>query len=244
MEFTEKQKKRLLQLVEVLDKGDLALLKNFMEVEEKVDEANSKADKAVSLAEETKKTEIVGPKGNKGDRGDKGERGDSITGPQGERGEKGPKGDSIVGPKGDKGDTGESIVGPEGKEGSPDTPEQVIEKINGAEGLIKKERVEGLDEIEKRVNKRIDSIPRGVGNRSYGASVKFHDLSSKTDGTTKTFTVPKNISGIVIGSDFPTILMENNGFTLNSTRTTLTLTTTNAPSSGSQLLFQYSSLFN
>ena len=75
--------------------------------------------------------------------------------------------------------------------------------------------------------------------------MKFYDLSSQTTGSLKVFTVPKSINAIVLSSDFlPNVLMEGNGFTLNSTRTQLTLNVSTAPSSGSQLLFQYSSIFN
>lgn len=75
-------------------------------------------------------------------------------------------------------------------------------------------------------------------------STRFYDLSSKTDGNTKIFSVPKGLSAVLFSSDFPMVLMEGNGFTLNATRTQLTMTTTTAPSAGSQLLYQYVSQFN
>jgi len=123
-----------------------------------------------------------------------------------------------------------------------DTGEEIIEKINEdeSEKRIKREKVEGLDDAFNNVNERISSISRG-GARSNN-STKFYPLTA--DGSTKIFSVPKSVASIVLMSDFPHILFENNGFTLNATRTQLTLTVDNAPSLGSQLLYQYSSMFN
>ena len=75
--------------------------------------------------------------------------------------------------------------------------------------------------------------------RGGGDSIYFLDISSSTDGVTKTFTVPYSRKSVILCSDFPSVLMEGNGFSLDSTRTSLTFTTDNAPSSGSQTLYQY-----
>lgn len=117
----------------------------------------------------------------------------------------------------------------DGLELLPENEKLMIDAIKG----LRKE----LDEL-----KRVASA-KGTAGRSNN-SMKFYDLSSQTNGTLKIFSVPKGLAGVVIGSDFPTVLMEGNGFTLNATRTQLTLTTVNAPSSGSQLLYQYVSIFN
>lgn len=74
--------------------------------------------------------------------------------------------------------------------------------------------------------------------------MKFKDLSSQTNGTLKIFAVPKSVNAVVFTSDFPYVLIENNGFTLDAARTKLTLTVANAPSQSSQLLYQYNSPFN
>lgn len=74
--------------------------------------------------------------------------------------------------------------------------------------------------------------------------MKVYDLSPKTDGTTKIFTVPKSVSSIVHMSDFPYVLCEGNGYTFNAQRTQITLTVQNAPTSGSQLIFQHAATFN
>lgn len=76
--------------------------------------------------------------------------------------------------------------------------------------------------------------------RGGGDIVNVLDLSTSTDGSTKTFTVPyHNKALMVIGSDFPSVLFVNNGFTVASSKLSITLTPENAPSTGSQLAFQY-----
>lgn len=130
-----------------------------------------------------------------------------------------------------------------------------IPKINeirdGLENLPEDEKlpIEAIKDLRKELDelkKKIGGIRVGgtVGGSSSKGTVKFLDLSSLTDGVTNTFSVPKSVSAIIIGSDFPSILMENNGFTLNPTRTQVTLTTANPPSQGSQFLYQYVSFFN
>lgn len=116
-----------------------------------------------------------------------------------------------------------------------------LELLQGDERLDKK-AIRGLDEEFKRIEGKIPTIMGGNGGS--GRGVMFYDLSSQTTGSLKIFTVPKGKNAIILGQDFPSVLMEGNGFTLNATRTQATLTTANAPSSGSQLLFQYTPLFN
>lgn len=97
--------------------------------------------------EEVKKME--GPPGKDGEpgesivgpRGERGEPGKSIKGDKGDRGERGPIGPKPIAgidfpiPKdGKDGRDGESIVGPPGKDGSPDTPQQVRDKLASLKG--------------------------------------------------------------------------------------------------------------
>jgi hypothetical protein len=184
-----------------------------------------------------------GDKGEKGDKGDRGEKGDSITGPRGVQGLKGETG--RPGKNGKDGEDGQSIVGPagsDGQNGSPDTPEEVIAKINSALKKIDPSQIKGLEGIMRAVDE-IGKNPVGFENVGGGGDISYmKDLSTLTDGSTKTFTVPYNRKAhFVVGSDFPSILFENNGFTVSGAdRTTLTLTSVNAPSSGSQLGFFYS----
>lgn len=182
---------------------------------------------------------LKGDVGEKGDKGDIGEQG--LKGDKGDRGDRGEMG--MPGLDGEKGEVG--AIGEPGKDGASDTGEQIINKINEDESevKIKREKVEGLDEEFKKVNKSISSIPRGGGGRASHAT-KFFKLTP--DGTTKTFSVPKSVSSIILMSDFPHVLFEGsaNGFTINASRTSITLTTDNAPSVASQLLYQYSEVFN
>ena len=75
---------------------------------------------------------VDGEKGDKGDQGERGEQG--LPGMKGEKGDKGEKGEK--GEKGDKGENGfgidgkDGLDGKDGKDGSPDTGEEIIEKIN------------------------------------------------------------------------------------------------------------------
>jgi hypothetical protein len=128
--------------------------------------------------------------------------------------------------------------GLKGKDGSPDNGEQIIEKINkdDSKKKIKKEKIEGWDELEDKI-KTAEINTRGF-LRPSGNFMYMEDLSSQTDGLTKTFTVPAHQRALfVAGSDFPNILFPNNGF--SKTAKTITLTMDNAPSEGSQLGFAY-----
>lgn len=64
------------------------------------------------------------------------------------------------GKDGEPGKDGDTIVGPPGKDGSPDTGDQIIDKINSADGLIKQEAVEGLDKLKKDVAEKTGNTTR------------------------------------------------------------------------------------
>jgi len=88
---------------------------------------------------------------------------DPVKGDKGEKGEIGP-----VGPAGPPGNDGESIVGPpgeNGKDGSPDTSEQIAEKLNTTEQSIKSNVIQGLDELKRKVD-GISVRPINIGGRS------------------------------------------------------------------------------
>lgn len=124
-----------------------------------------------------------------------------------------------------------------GKDGSPDTGEEIIGKINKDKNVkINAEKVEGWKDIES-MAKTAEANSR-LGLRAGGDTVYLTDLSSQTNGVTKTFTIPVYRRAIMVTcSDFPTVLFLNNGFTIASG--VLTLTTSNAPSEGAQLGFLY-----
>ncbi len=121
-------------------------------------------------------------------------------------------------------------------------PEQIRIKLETLKGdqRIDKTAIRGLEKIEDEI-KRIDNKPTGGGFRA-SHSTKFHSLTA--DGSTKIFAVPKSVTSIVLTSDTPFILFENSGFTINKTRTQITLTADIAPSNGAQLLYQYVEYFN
>lgn len=100
-----------------------------------------------------------GPRGIMGPKGDKGEKGD--------QGEPGPKGaDSTVeGPRGPQGVQGDSIEGPRGPQGfegigtgSPDTADQIIEKLASKEIIELPEtklKAKGFYEISEDTEKKL-----------------------------------------------------------------------------------------
>lgn len=249
-DLSSEQKKKLLAVADIVEHGDLAVLKKIIEFGDEIENNTKKIDDSLTKAENDIttfkeqaigeiKSEIENIKKEAGVQGEPGESGiDGMVGKDGINGRDGKDG-------ADGSDGNDGINGENGKDGSPDTGEQIIDKINEdeSEKLIKAEKVEGLEDRFKQVEKQISSIPRGGGFRVNNAT-KFYDLTSQTNGSLKVFTVPKSVAAIVLSSDFPTILMEKNGFTINATRTQITLTAQNAPSAGSQLLYQYSSMFN
>lgn len=152
-------------------------------------------------------------------------------GPPGEPGKPGNPGKP--GGPGPKGDT---VTGPPGPPGSPDTGKDIVKKVNEL-------AIEPDLQIDA---SHIKNLPRfgkmkGGGRKGGGGDIMMiEDLSSLTDGVSLTFAVPYNRKAIKIeSSDFPLNLYENNGFTIDASRTVVTLTTSNAPSTGSQLAFIY-----
>lgn len=140
----------------------------------------------------------------------------------------------VKGLKGDKGDPGDAgkpgLKGDKGERG-----ERGLQGLPGKQGVPGKDGKNGRDGKDGRPGKDGKIKARGGGD-----IVMIADLSAMTDGLTKTFSVPYSRKAImVLGSDFPSVLFENNGFSLNADRTLLTLATVNAPSAGSQLGYQY-----
>ena len=120
------------------------------------------------------------------------------------------------------------------------TADEIAEKLDSAEHI--QALRDELLKLESKINAKIDSLPRGGARSSH--STRLTDLSAQTNGTLKVFSVPEGLAGLLFSSDFPTVLMENRGFTINKSRTQITLTTDNAPSSGSQLVYQSVDIHN
>ena len=110
---------------------------------------------------------------------------------------------------------------------------------NGVDGKNGKDGQNGKDGEDGKDGKDGRSI---LGGFRASNATKFYKLTP--NGSNKTFTVPKSVASILHCSDFPHVLYEGAGFTINATRTQIVLTTDNAPSEGSQLIYQYSSMFN
>jgi len=151
-----------------------------------------------------------------------------IPGPKGEQGPPGPKGEFVIGPPGKE--------GPPGKDGSPDTGKEIVDKVNKLP--IEEDYMIDAVHIKNMPKFRVEK--KGKKGGGGGGDIVFvEDLSAQTDGARLTFTVPYHRKALVVmGSDFPSVLFPNNGFTDDSP-TQITLTVTNAPSAGSQLGFQY-----
>jgi len=165
-------------------------------------------------------------KGDEGKIGLKGKDGkDGKSGKDGRDGKDGKNGkDGVDGKNGVNGTNGK-----DGKDGSPDMAEDIRNKL---------ELLEGDDRLDKSAIKGLEELTSKVVFAGGGSSKQFtiHDLTSQTNGTLKVFSVPGYYQAwAVICSDFPTILFKDNGFTIDGQ--TLTLTVTNAPSSGAQLGF-------
>lgn len=93
-----------------------------------------------------------GPKGDEGDVGPRGPAGPrGVQGPAGIQGQQGPEG--RVGPRGLPGPAGEpgprGYTGPEGPQGGPDTGEQIVEKINRSDALIRSDKIENPPTITR-----------------------------------------------------------------------------------------------
>ena len=163
--LTAKDKRKIEKSLRAIVEGESALTEHLLEVEDMVDEKT--AELKAEFEQRVQEIKAAAPdinevlrsvKGNQGDKGDKGDKGDpgidgkdgkdgkdGATGPMGEMG---PEGE--IGPAGPKGDTGEQgPEGPAGKDGSPDTPDQVIEKIHTSKKLIKKEKIDGMADLER-----------------------------------------------------------------------------------------------
>jgi hypothetical protein len=123
-------------------------------------------------------------------------------------------------------------------------PEEIAKRLNQTKESIDISVIRGFPQLLKELREAIRDKKRkesGGGRVGGGGDIVYTaDLSGQTDGIKFTFTVPKHRKAqFVMGSDFPSFLFENNGFTVNAGRTQVTLTTANAPSAGSQLGFQY-----
>jgi hypothetical protein len=146
MDLSPQELKKLEKLAKVLDGGDVALLGQIDNLEEKVDAEISKVQavvsEALSIAEQTKKMQ--------GERGEDGK--DGATGEKGDRGERGEKGDpGAPGKDGKDGAPGrDGIDGRDGKDGE--------DGKDGADGFIDEATIAYLEEGIKKVEEAVVEV--------------------------------------------------------------------------------------
>lgn len=134
--------------------------------------------------------------------------------------------------------------GENGKNGSPDSAEEIRNKLESLEGenRLDKSVIKGLEEDIKSLKENINNISprRGVGAGGPNANaVQFADLTSQCNGSTKTFSVPRHrVALLLVGTQFPLIYRNITDFT--TANVTLTLTAeVKAPTTGQSLIFLF-----
>lgn len=172
---------------------------------------------------------IVGPQGEPGPQGDIG-----PEGPQGEKGLKGDKGD-----KGDQGEPGEQgspgqngSPGVTGGNGSPDTAEQIVEKL---------ETLKGDDRLDASAIKNLPEAKQTTifGGGGGGNSLAVYDEATLLTKIARTIKfVGAGVQATVTSGNVITVTIsgsassESNGETLTDSGNHKTFTFANAPSSG------------
>lgn len=129
----------------------------------------------------------------------------------------------------------------DGSDGSPDTPDEIVEKINDAKKKIKAKQVEGLAELMRETHERDTMNQVGYSTGVGDISLLFfvQDLSSQCDGSNKTFTIPQNRMILSLSStQFPLTYIPGTDFTVSGvSRETMTLTSqVGAPEAGQTLI--------
>lgn len=187
----------------------------------------------------------------KGKDGEKGETVTGPQGPQGPRGFSGTDGETpskevlvelikpLIPPKAKDGRDGIDGITPtkdelfeliqplipavkDGKDGSPDTPEDVVKKVNKAKGKIKASKIEGFDEIEglaRSANRNVQNISSLGGTRQ--TAIKVSGTLLGTGITTLNFV---GATGQAVGDG-----SEANITTSSGTNLSLTTTGTSGP---------------
>ena len=229
---------QLLKLKDQLDNSTASSLKKT------IDEAKKDADKAFQLVGAFASQERL--KGDKGEEGDKGEVG--PVGPDGKVGETGATGEQgltgEVGPAGKDGAQGDK--GEDGIDGSPDTGEEIVEKINELptdkdELLIDIEHIDGWKELVKDLRARIVASKRVMTPKKVHTPM-VDQFQSSTDGANKAFTLskaPNNVATMKAwGSDFPHIMTNGFGFTVAGKVVTID-SDVDAPSTNSYFVVEY-----
>lgn len=150
---------------------------------------------------------------------------------------------------GEQGPQGEP--GPQGPAGSPDTAEDIRNKLELLEGeeRLKIEAIRGLreelDDLKKRAGQT--TVVHSGGGGGAGKIVKSYDLSDSLDGSTATFALPAFYRVISVHlSSFPNILRPTTDYTTDGNAMTITFTAQIDPAvslaTGQSLIIVYSEL--
>lgn len=140
MNLTIQQERKLKKIVSIVEKGPLAVAEHLFEIEQSFEDKVNEIKQNVPDLEKVLKT----VKGNTGEQGPQGE-----VGPQGERGPEGLQG--IPGEKGDKGERGER--GPRGEDGLPG-----LDGVNGVDGKDGKDGKDGSPDTAEQVRDKLQSL--------------------------------------------------------------------------------------
>ena len=155
-------------------------------------------------------------KGDRGELGDKGERG--IDGTDGYTpiknidyfdGKDGKAGESTKGERGDM-----------GKDGSPDTAEQIANKLNTLSEVIEQNTIKGLKDTFEKIRASMGGMRQGSFGGVLSVGVRVETPVGIVDGINTAFTAFKSPKYIV--SDGITYF-ENNGYTIAGKSLTLTV---------------------
>lgn len=158
----------------------------------------------------------------------------------------------VEGAKGEPGDAGYTpIKGQDyfdGLNGSPDTPEEIVDKLESLEGeaRLNMKAIDGLlEELEELRKLKGKVIMGGGGSSNGGHIVKAHDLSASLDGVTTTFSLPAFWRVISVHlSSTPNILRETTDYTVDGTLMQITFTSaidvSTSLSAGQSLIIIYS----
>lgn len=166
-ELTPKQLKNLERLARVVDGGNVGVLEHLIELEDELSAKIDRVEAAIpdldTVAEKMKgvdgKDGVAGPQGAKGDKGDRGEPGQGVQGAQGKPGKDGRDGR-------DGRDAIDGMDGKDGLNGSPDTAEDIRNKL---------ELLDGEDRLDA---KYIKNLPEAVQHteRVIGANRALYQL--------------------------------------------------------------------
>lgn len=172
--------KELLGLLDSPTRKELAdAIKTVIEFVKKATERmNEKIDRRLAQIKDGED----GKDGQKGDKGDKGDRGD-----------KGERGATFIALRGAQG-----LPGASGKDGSPDTSEQVRDKLETLEGDERLD-ISAIKGIDEKIEKRVSAIPRGGGVSAGAVAHAFKYIAHTEEpvgainGVNTTYTVKNDI---------------------------------------------------